>query len=74
MLGRHCPWPCMIDSTSCTCGYFYEFSQTRDKFCAGLVTLRLDQDLVNVVSVEGENKRSLVTLRGPHAHRRTHDV
>ena len=40
-----------------------------------LVTLRLDQDLVNVVSqVEGENERSLITLRGLHARRRTHDV
>ena len=64
----------MIDSTSRTWGYFQEFSQTRDKFCADLVTLRLDQDLVNVVSVEGENERSLITLRGLHARRCTHDV
>ena len=31
-----------------------------------------DQDLVNVVSVEGENERSLITLRGLHARRRTY--
>ena len=43
-------------------------------FCAGLVTLRLDQGLVNVASVEGDNERSLITLRGLHERRRTHDV
>ena len=30
--------------------------------------------LGNVVSVEGEIERSLITLRGLHARRRTHDV
>ena len=39
-----------------------------------VVRPRFDQDLVNVVSVEGKNERTLITLRGLHARRRTHDV
>ena len=50
---------------------FLGVQSDQGQILCGLVTLWLDQDLVNVVSVEGENERSLIALRGLHASRRT---